>query len=119
MPHVALSLLSAASVEEILSYRIKCRFITMVPSKSLRILQELSSSCTEAQHVYTECCRPSSQSKDDYAIVRDSFSVDKKILWIRMAILEGKLAAILEKLVTNSRYVPVHVIVGVLLCLEA
>ncbi|XP_064404269.1 small G protein signaling modulator 1-like [Halichondria panicea] len=91
------------SVEDILSYRIKCRFASMVPSKSLRILQELSSSCTEAQDVYTECCRPSSQIEDDYARVRDSFSVDKKILWIRMAILEGKLAAILEKLVANSR----------------
>ncbi len=104
---LSLSLNCVVSVEDILSYRIKCRLVrgTSTDSRSLRILQELSTSCTEAHDVYTKVSEPfDPRSEDYYARVRLSFPVDKRILWIRIAILEGKLAAILETLAAHSRW---------------
>ncbi len=92
-------------MEDILSYRIKRQFSTKSPSQSLKILQDLSTSCPEAQDVYTKVSEPFDPKSEDYYVqIRTSFPVDRKILWLRVALLEGKLAAILDKLAANCRY---------------
>ena len=93
------------SVEDILSYQVKRRHRgnkTITPSG--RILRELSKSFPIALDVYNKAFSDSKEGKQDYSTTQTSSATERKVLWIRVALVEGSLANIVEQLVGHPRY---------------
>jgi hypothetical protein len=93
------------SVEDILSHGVRRRFISLLSShnsltSSGRVLQELSRVFPVARSIYQMCYGPKQKNKvtPDYARIQSNASYEKKILWIRTAIVEKTMSAIIHQL---------------------
>jgi len=101
-----LSCLCAVSVEDILSYGVKKKYQgyrSKGVTSSGRVLQELGRSLPEAASVYQKSFDDHYTGKEDYAQAHVVSNTDRKIMWIRVALVEGKLQAIVENLLKNSK----------------
>ena len=96
------------SVEDILSYQVKRRYRgNKTTTSSSRILRELGKTYPPALEVYNKCFGDSKEGKDEYAVVQSGSPAERKVLWVRVALLEGKLADIVDSLVNKPRYIVV------------
>ena len=100
---------SAVSVEDILSYEVRHKFngsrgkgIT----SSGRVLQELGKSFPDAASLFNRCFEGShgnGSDREDYAQLQSDSPAERKILWIRAALVDGKLQGIVEQLMEKGR----------------
>ena len=104
-----------------LSYGVRRRYHSskskQLPS-SAKILHDLGKIVPEAASVY-EKCFPTARSSasegnspgklitDEYAVLQTSSPAERKVLWIRVALIEGKLLKIIEGLMQDPRQVGV------------
>ena len=92
------------SVEDILSYGVKRKyqsFRTKVIMPSGRILQDLGKSLPEAAAIYEKCFDENSMKKEDYAYIHVVSMAERKVGWIRAALVEGKLQTIVRGIMKN------------------
>lgn len=101
-------MIHAVSVEDILSYGVKRRYSTgkvkqVTPSG--RVLQELGKTYPEAAELYSKCYGEIVGNREDYVLASSSSprAADKKVIWIRAALVEGKLQGVVEQLMKNPR----------------
>ena len=81
-------------------------------TSSGRVLQELGKSFPEAASLFNRCfegspssgARGSSSSREDYAQLQSGSPAERKVLWIRVALVDTKLQAIVEQLMKKPRY---------------
>ena len=95
------------SVEDILSHGVKKRYRTSKSkpvTSSGKILHDVGKTYPEAASVYAKCFSGSAADRDDYATMQTSSQAERKILWIRVALIEGKLRGIVGEVVKNRRY---------------
>ena len=87
-------LTNSVSVEDILSYGVKRKYQSYYRSKvipaSARVLQDLGKTLPEAAAVYENCFGESSKVKEDYVMAVTP--TEKKVVWIRVALIEGEVA---------------------------
>ena len=93
-------------MEDILSYGVKRRYSntrmrSVTPSG--RILQELGKTYPEASQLYSKCYGERERAREDYVLVGSSSPADRKVLWIRAALVESKLQGVVEQLMKNRR----------------
>ena len=100
--------LPLVSVEDILSYGVKKKyhsFRSKVVTPSGRVLQDLGKTLPEAAAIYDKCFNADSAAKEDYTLVHVFSAAERKIVWIRAALIEGKLQAIVESITSNPMWV--------------
>ena len=103
------------SVEDILSFEVRSKFHVSKgrgATSSGRVLQELGKTFPEAASLFNRCFEGSSLSppgaggsRDDYAQLQSASLAERKVLWIRVALVDAKLQAIVEQLMKKPRYV--------------
>ena len=94
------------SVEDILSYGVKRRyqsFRSKLITPSGRVLQDLGKSMPEAADLYDKCFSSNLTEKEDYTFVHDVSMAERKVGWIRAALVEGKLQLIIGKIMKNPK----------------
>ena len=72
-------------------------------TSSGRVLQDLGKSLPEAAAIYEKCFDANSPIKEDYTHIHSLSAAERKIVWIRAALVEGKLQAIMDKLMSNPK----------------
>ena len=104
------------SVEDILSYEVRSKFHVSKGrgvTSSGRVLQELGKSFPEAASLFNRCFEgspssgaegSSSSSREDYAQLQSGSPAERKVLWIRVALVDAKLQTIVEQLMKKRRY---------------
>lgn len=94
-----------------MSYGVKRRYSSSkvkLVTASGRVLQELGKTYPEAAQLYSKCYEDNERTdKEDYVLVSSGSLADKKALWIRAALVEGKLQGVVEQLMKNRRYIGV------------
>lgn len=102
------------SVEDILSFEVRSKFHVSRgrgATSSGRVLQELGKTFPEAASLFNRCFEGSSLSpgargsREDYAQLQSDSPAERKVLWIRVALVDAKLQAIIEQLIKKPRYV--------------
>lgn len=92
-------------MENILSYGVKkkyqCRSKMVTPSG--RILQDVGKVLPDAAAIYEKCFSDNSMDREDYYYVHVISMAEKKVLWIRAALIEGKLQGIVENIMNNPK----------------
>lgn len=107
-PLLPLWCLHAALVEEILSYGAKKKY-QVSRSKPLppsgKILHDLGKRVKEAEEVFSLSFTQygSGTGRPDYACVQGSALTERRIVWVRVAMVEGKLKTIVDAMTTNAR----------------
>ena len=106
---------ATVSVEDILSFEVRSKFHVSKgrgATSSGRVLQELGKTFPEAASLFNRCFEGSSLSppgaggsRDDYAQLQSASPAERKVLWIRVALVDAKLQAIVEQLMKKPRYV--------------
>lgn len=97
------------SVEDILSYEVRHKYHVAKGkgvTSSGRVLQELGKTYPDAASVFNRCFEGSSLSgngREDYAQLQSGSPAERKVLWIRVALIDGKLQAIVEQLMKRPR----------------
>lgn len=94
------------SVEDILSYGVKKKFRTnrsKLTTPSGKVLQEVGKTSPEAADIYDKCFSESSEGKEDYVLFHGISLAERKVGWLRAALVEGKLHAIVQSIVANPR----------------
>lgn len=111
MPSSSLSFissLSSVSVEDIISYGVKRKYHSYYRSKVItssgRLLQDLGKTLPEAASIYEKCFDESRKEKEDYTYVHGWSTSERKVVWIRAALIEGKLRTIVDSLFNNAKY---------------
>ena len=102
------------SVEDILSFEVHSKFHVSKGrgvTSSGRVIQELGKTFPEAASVFNRCFEGSPSatagtggSREDYAQLQSGSPAERKVLWIRVALVDGKLQAIVEQLMKKPRY---------------
>lgn len=100
------------SVEDILSFEVRSKFHVSKGrgvTSSGRVLQELGKTFPEAASLFNQCFEGSSSSgaggsREDYARLQSDSPAERKVLWIRVALVDAKLQAIVEQLMRKPRY---------------
>ncbi len=72
-------------------------------TSSGRVLQDLGKTLPEAAAIYEKCFDANSPNKEDYTHVHTLSAAERKIVWIRAALIEGKLQDVVEKLMSNPK----------------
>ncbi|KAL5477266.1 hypothetical protein EMCRGX_G024036 [Ephydatia muelleri] len=95
-----------ALVEEILSYGTKKKY-QVSRSKPLppsgKILHDLGKKVKEAEEVYgLSFAQHTNAGRPDYACMQGSAITERRIVWVRVAMVEGKLKTIVEAMATNA-----------------
>ena len=94
-------------MEEILSYGTKKKY-QVSRSKPLppsgKILHDLGKKVKEAEEVYgLSFAQHTNAGRPDYACMQGSAITERRIVWVRVAMVEGKLKTIVEAMATNAR----------------
>ena len=100
------------SVEDILSFEVRSKFHVSKArgvTSSGRVLQELGKTFPEAASLFNRCFEGSPYtgaggSREDYAQLQSDSPAERKVLWIRVALVDAKLQAIVEQLIRKPRY---------------
>lgn len=95
------------SVEEVLSYGVRRRYRSNKSKQltsSAKILHEMGRTYPDAAALYSKCFVTAAVEKEDYAILQSSSPAERKVLWIRAALVEGKLQGILDEIRKNPRH---------------
>lgn len=96
------------SVEDILSHGVKKRYRASKSkpvTSSGKILHDVGKAYPDAASVYAKCFNGAAAAdRDDYATMQTSSQAERKVLWIRVALIEGKLRGIIGEVVKNRRY---------------
>ena len=96
------------SVEDILSHGVKKRYRASKSkpvTSSGKILHDGGKAYPDAASVYAKCFNGAAAAdRDDYATMQTSSQAERKVLWIRVALIEGKLRGIIGEVVKNRRY---------------
>jgi len=96
------------SVEDILSHGVKKRYRASKSkpvTSSGKILHDVGKAYPDAASVYAKCFNGAAAAdRDDYATMQTSSQAERKVLWIRVALIEGKLRGIIGEVVKNKRY---------------
>ncbi len=98
----------AVSVEDILSYGVKKKYQyyrSKVLTPSGRVLQDVGKVLPAAAAIYDKCFSEaaSERGKEDYYLVHVVSPAEKKVLWLRAALIEGHLQAIVETILGNPK----------------
>ena len=103
---------NTVSVEDILSYEVRHKYHSgkgKAVTSSGRVLQELGKTFPEAASLFNRCFEGGSGAEqEDYAKLQIGSATERKILWIRVALVDGKLQGVVEQLIKKRRY-DVHV----------
>ena len=102
-----MSLIHTVSVEDILAFEVRSKFhVSKVRgvTSSGRVLQELGKTFPEAASLFNRCFEGAGGSREDYAQLQSDSPAERKVLWIRVALVDGKLQAIVEQLLKKPRY---------------
>ena len=98
------------SVEDILSFEVRHKYHTSkgkVVTSSGRILQELGKTYPDAASLFNRCFESSPGNggdREDYVQLQSRDSpAERKMLWIRVALVEGNLQGIVEQLLKKPR----------------
>ena len=97
------------SVEDILSFEVRHKFRVSkgkVVTSSGRVLQELGKTYPDAASLFSQCFEGSPGSggeRQDYAQLQSDSPAERKVLWIRVALVETKLQGIVEQLLIKPR----------------
>lgn len=95
-------------MEDILSYGVKKKYQSYrsrIVTPSGRILQDVGKVLPDATAIYEKCFSDSAMEREDYYYTHAISMAEKKVLWIRAALIEGKLQGIVECIMNNSKYV--------------
>lgn len=97
------------SVDDILSYEVRHKYVgkSKAVTSSGRVLQELGKSYPEAASLFNRCFEGgagSGSDQEDYARLQSGSLTERRILWIRVALVDGKLQGVVEQLIRRSRY---------------
>ena len=96
------------SVEDVLSYGVRRRYHSGKSKQltsSAKILHEVGKTYADAAALYSKCFEAGAQEeKEDYAVLQSSSPAERKVLWIRAALVEGKLQSILDEIMKSPRY---------------
>ncbi len=68
-----------------------------------RILQDLGKKLPEAAALYDKCFDVNSREKQDYSFVHVVSPAERKVGWIRAALVEGKLQIIVGSIMKNRK----------------
>ena len=94
-------------MEDILSCGVLKRYQSFYYRSKLtasgRVLQELGKTLPEAAAIYKKCFEDSPKEREDYA--QAPTAAERKVVWIRAALIEGKLQVIVENFMKNPKYV--------------
>ena len=78
-------------------------------TSSVKILHELGKTHPDAAAIHYKCfeaeLKGAHEEREDYATLQTSSPAERKVLWIRVALVEGKLKSIVDELMRNPRYV--------------
>ena len=99
-------------VEEVLSYGTHKQYQTsshkLHNTASAKVLQGLTKTYPVAFSIHQMCYggekKSCLESRPDYAKVHADSSADKKIVWVRTALVEHTLKAIVDEILKNPRY---------------
>ena len=95
-------LLPPASVEDVLSCGVSWQLCPCCAvSPSVRVLRALSRRCPEADQVYRKSFSGSPEGRERYASLHTPHHLERRVLWLRVAFIEMKMAAIVEWLLAN------------------
>ncbi len=109
------SLPPSVSVEDVLSYGVKRRYRSSKSKPlppSAKVLHDLAKTHPEAATVYEKCFSslpqtpggsPNNSTRDDYTAFQTNSPLERKVLWIRVALIEKKLQSIIDGLMKNPR----------------
>jgi len=100
-------LLTLVSVEDVLSHGVKRRYHVSKSkpiTSSGKILHDLGKTYPDAASIYAKCFVDTSDGQDDYTVVQTSSPAERKILWIRVAMIDGKLTKIVGEILKRRRY---------------
>lgn len=99
----------SVSVEDILSFEVRHKYQTSkgkVVTSSGRVLQELGKTYPDATSLFNRCFESSSSNggdREDYVKLQSDSPAERKVLWIRVALVEGNLQGIVEQLLKKPR----------------
>ncbi|CAI8058571.1 Small G protein signaling modulator 1, partial [Geodia barretti] len=96
------------SVEEVLSYGVRKRYATSKQlSSSAKILADLGRRFPVAAATFDKCygAKSHSSSSEDYAHLVTSSTTERRILWLRVAIIENSLVTIVNEIIKNAESV--------------
>lgn len=99
------------SVEDILAFEVRSKYHVSKgrgATSSGRVLQELGKTFPEAASLFNRCFEGllssgGGGSREDYAQLQSDSPAERKILWIRVALVDGKLQAIVEQIMKKPR----------------
>ena len=97
-------------MEDILSFEVRHKYQTSkgkLVTSSGRVLQELGKTYPEAASLFNRCFESSSSNggdREDYVQLRSDSLAERKVLWIRVALVEGNLQGIVEQLLKKPRW---------------
>ena len=107
LAEVAVLLVTLVSVEDVLSHRVKKRYHASKSkpvTPSVKILHDIGKTYPDAASVYAKCFIHSSDEHDDYTVVQTTSPAERRILWIRVAMIDGKLPKIVGEILKRKRY---------------
>jgi hypothetical protein len=103
------------SVEEVLSYGVRKRYATSKQlSSSAKILADLGRRFPVAAATFDKCygAKSHSSSSEDYAHLVTSSTTERRILWLRVAIIENSLVTIVNEIIKNAdKYYTEHSVI--------
>ncbi|XP_019848772.1 PREDICTED: small G protein signaling modulator 1-like [Amphimedon queenslandica] len=94
------------SVDDVLSFGVRRRYVTSSRqplTTSGRVLQELSKVFPVARSIYQMCYLPNTgkRVKPEYAGIHGDLSSERRILWIRVSLVERTMKAIIDQLLKS------------------
>lgn len=107
MRSVAVLLVTLVSVEDVLSHGVKRRYHASKSkpvTSSVKILHDVGKTYPDAASVYAKCFVHSSDEQDDYTVMQTNSPAERRILWIRVAMIDGKLPKIVGEILKRRRY---------------
>ena len=99
-------LIFVVSVENILSYGVKKKYQankSKVITPSGKVLQEVGKTLPDAADIYDKCFVETSAGKEEYMLVHGLSPAERKMGWIRAALVEGKLQAIVQSIMKSPK----------------
>ncbi len=89
-----------------MSYGVKRKFQTnrsKVITPSGKVLQEVGRTLPDAADIFDKCFGENSDGKSEYMLVQGLSPAERKMGWIRAALVEGKLQAIVDSIVKSPK----------------
>ena len=75
-------------------------------TSSGKVLRDVGKTLFQAATVYAKCYGGAEViPQDEYATIQNASPAERKVFWIRVALMEGKLKPIIEEVMKNPRQV--------------